>query len=153
LVQRGLRLEELSKQYRQLKKSLQQSEDRFLKLFNLCSAPLLITTAREGHVLDANTAFVRFLGYSRNELIGRTTTECGICIHPERRSQYAQMVQKGAVHNFEEQLRSRSGEIWNVFLTADSLSVSDEVCILSMAVLRNLFCNAVPIGSPHIPIY
>lgn len=133
MTQRDSRLEKIRKKALRLEKSLQQSEDRFFKMFNFCTKPLLITTVHEGHVLDANKAFLRFFGYSRSELVGRTTTECGICIHPKRRKTYAQIVQKKAVRDFREQLRSKSGQIRNVLLTADTLRINDEVCILSMA--------------------
>jgi two-component system, cell cycle sensor histidine kinase and response regulator CckA len=131
LVPKTFRLKETKKKLRQLKKSLQQSEERFFKLFNFCSMPLLLTTCQDGYVLDANAAFTHIFGYSRHEIIGLTTAECGLCINPERRRTFALKVQKEVIRNFEEQLRSKSGEIRKFNLSADTLRVRDEECILS----------------------
>jgi len=135
-LSQDLQIEKMEERCRGLERSLQQSEARFMKLFNLCSVPALITTARDGCVLEANRAFMEFWGYSRTELIGRTTAECGICIHPQRRQEYARLVSEKAVQGFAEQLRAKSGRIWNVWLSAVSFRVIDEVCILSVATCR-----------------
>ena len=58
---------------------LRQSEERFRSVFNNAFVGMAIVNP-EGHVVEANETFCRFLGYSREELIGRHFTEC---THPE----------------------------------------------------------------------
>ena len=54
--------------------ALQESEERFRHLFDSIS-DLIYTHDDQGHLLSVNQAVVRTLGYSREELIGRTLGE------------------------------------------------------------------------------
>jgi PAS domain S-box-containing protein len=64
---------------KQAEEALRQREERFRSVFNNAFVGMAIVNP-EGHVVEANEAFCRFLGYSREELIGRHFTEC---THPE----------------------------------------------------------------------
>jgi PAS domain S-box-containing protein len=59
--------------------ALRQSEERFRSVFHNAFVGMAIVNP-EGHVVEANEPFCRFLGYSREELIGRHFTEF---THPE----------------------------------------------------------------------
>ena len=59
--------------------ALRQSEERFRSVFHNAFVGMAIVNP-EGHVAEANEPFCRFLGYSREELIGRHFTEF---THPE----------------------------------------------------------------------
>jgi PAS domain-containing protein len=61
---------ELEKKCERLEKSLQQSEDRFSKIFHASSNLMTITTLREGRMVDLNEASASLGGYKREELIG-----------------------------------------------------------------------------------
>jgi PAS domain S-box-containing protein len=64
---------------KQAEEALRQSEERFRSVFNNAFVGMAIVNP-EGHVVEANEAFCRFLEYSREEIIGRHFTEC---THPE----------------------------------------------------------------------
>ncbi|HEY7513021.1 MAG TPA: PAS domain S-box protein, partial [Vicinamibacteria bacterium] len=57
---------------------LRASEDRFARAFRLSPASITITGLDDGRFLDVNDSFVRFIGYPRETLIGRTSVELGI---------------------------------------------------------------------------
>jgi PAS domain S-box-containing protein len=65
--------------YKRVGERLRESEERYRSVFNNAFVGMAIVNP-EGHVVEANETFSRFLGYSREELIGRHFTEF---THPE----------------------------------------------------------------------
>ena len=43
------------------------------RLFQFAPDALLVTRLRDGHIVDMNSRFLETMGYSREELVGRTT--------------------------------------------------------------------------------
>src|SRR5207249_8806601 len=58
-------------------RALLDSEAKFAKAFNANPSGMAITSL-EGRVVDVNEAFLRTLGYKRDEALGRTTVELGV---------------------------------------------------------------------------
>ena len=66
----------------------------------------------EGRFIDVNEGLSRLTGYTREELIGRTTLELGLWADPSERAIVLQeMREQGRLSNREGQLRTKSGEI------------------------------------------
>jgi PAS domain S-box-containing protein len=113
--------------------ALRRSEEMFSRLFQL--SPDMITLAQEedGTLLEANEAFSRFTGYTREEALGKTTVELGIFAPPERRSEFAAAVlRNGRVENFEFDIRHRSGSILHASASARLMTIDDRNCILTI---------------------
>jgi PAS domain S-box-containing protein len=51
-----------------------RSNERFVRIFRTSPSPMLAQSARSGAILDANPAFERCYGYSREQVLGRTDT-------------------------------------------------------------------------------
>lgn len=51
-----------------------RSLDRFVRIFHNSPSPMLAQSARNGMILDANPAFERCYGYTREQLLGRPDT-------------------------------------------------------------------------------
>jgi PAS domain S-box-containing protein len=92
-----------------------------------------ITTLAEGRFLDANDSFLRLTGYSREEVIGRTSSELGLWVNAEER---ARMVRHLRAHSFlpetTVQFRTKSGEIRHALMTKTLLDVDGRRCVLSV---------------------
>ena len=73
-------------------KALLGSEAKFAKAFNANPSGMAITTL-EGRVVDVNEAFLRTLGYARDEAIGRTTVELGLWRSHEDRTHAMQQIE------------------------------------------------------------
>jgi len=63
--------EELERQCALLEKSLQQSSDRFRKIFHASANMMSITRIEDGLILDINDACAAMGGCSREELVGK----------------------------------------------------------------------------------
>ncbi len=95
---------------------------------------ILISRMRDDSILDANQTMQRLLGYSREEMIGRTTIELGILVDTDQRERVMRSIyEKERVGDFEAKLRTRSGEIRQVLLTVEMTEVGGEPCFLRMA--------------------
>ena len=67
---------------RRMETALRQSEAKFVKLFDGSPVPLLVSRLDNRQMVDVNTALVTRFGYSREELVGRSTGDLSI-IAPE----------------------------------------------------------------------
>jgi len=75
----------LAWQIRMRTRELRESEDKFSKAFRSSPLALAVTTWADGRFLDVNEAFLKINGFSREQVIGHTSTELGMWTHPEDR--------------------------------------------------------------------
>jgi PAS domain S-box-containing protein len=114
---------------------LRESEERFSKAFHGSNARLAILDAADGRYLDVNDAFVEAYGYSRQEIIGRTSLELGLWMDPAQREEAYRIYETdGRLRDFESSVRRRSGEVKVVLQSGDYISVGDRRCILSVGI-------------------
>jgi two-component system cell cycle sensor histidine kinase/response regulator CckA len=126
---------ELETENRQLKSALQQSEERFFKIFHAASNPMAITTVKEGRIIDLNEADARLGGFTREELIGHTIAERNLLVDPNQREVLRRKLQEeGRVHNLEVEVRTKTGDIRTVLLSLDPITVNDEPCELGFTI-------------------
>jgi PAS domain S-box-containing protein len=98
---------------------LRRSEQRSRELFE--SADGVFITTPDGRCTDVNAAGCRLLGYTREELIGRSITEL---VPPEALDRQSAMIRKliaGGTDVSEWELRRKDGTLVPVELSADTL--------------------------------
>lgn len=107
--------------------ALQASEEKFAKAFYSAPNLMAITRMTDGLIFDVNESFVKIMGYSLEELIGRTTTELNLWAHPEQRELAKKSFQEhNYVHNFEVEVRTKSGESRIMLLSSEIMGVYEE---------------------------
>jgi PAS domain S-box-containing protein len=95
-------------QQRVTEKALQKSEEKFLKAFHGNPLPMAITTIDEGRFIDANTAFFKILGYSREETIGFTVYDINLWKNFEERKILKNLDNKNPkLHNIKLQMLTK----------------------------------------------
>ena len=62
--------------------AMRESEIRFSIAFNSSPAPLVISEIESGEIIDVNEQWIRMLGYSREENLGRSSKDLGIWADP-----------------------------------------------------------------------
>src|SRR5262249_7109941 len=96
---------------KRFEKALRNSEEKFSKAFRSSPVDMCIVTRADGLIIDVNECFQRQTGFGREEAIGRTTAELGLCGDLRARDLIARELEStGRVRNIEIELRSRSGE-------------------------------------------
>ena len=75
------------------------SEEKFSRVFHENPAPMAVSTIEEGRFLDVNKSFLTVLGYSREEVIGRTAADLNLYSDPALRDVIiSQFKETGQVH-------------------------------------------------------
>ncbi|MDT8442666.1 MAG: PAS domain S-box protein [Desulfuromonadales bacterium] len=113
--------------------SLRESEARFRAVFETNPDAVLISRFSDGRFVSLNDHCSIMCGYTRDEMIGKTSLELGLWVNPEQRRLYVETVQeKGLVENFEMKLRSKNGRERIGLASARTLLLNDELCLLSV---------------------
>jgi PAS domain S-box-containing protein len=93
---------------------LRSSESRFRRLFeNVLEG--VYQTSSDGHILIANPALVRMLGYQSEEEFKRVNVEADLYARPEERAVFLRAFERdGELRNVELRLRRKDGEVITV---------------------------------------
>jgi len=112
---------------------LSASEERFSKAFRSSPYPIGITDLETGICLDINDAALSAFGYTREEVIGQTTSVLGIWPHPEARHQFIERLKtKGNIRNFEVPLKSKGGETRRFLASTEVIVLNGKQCLVTI---------------------
>ncbi len=104
-------------------RALLGSEAKFARAFNANPSGMAITTL-EGRVVDVNEAFLRTLGYTRDEAVGRTTVELGLWRSPDDRARAIQAAQTlGRVQTIEIEARTKESAKRTLLYSAELIEL------------------------------
>jgi len=111
------------------------SDERFARIFHASPDAIVISRLESGVYVELNEAWSELSGYSRNELVGRSSLELGIWADPLQRGvMFSQLKANGRIRDFEFRLRRKSGEIADSSMTAEVIELHGEQCLLAIHV-------------------
>jgi PAS domain S-box-containing protein len=113
---------------------LRESEARFTVAFE--TSPMFINILRlsDGNHVWANDAFVNRLGYSREDVLGRPSTDFGMWVDAaERDAAWETMRTAGSIRQREVRWLDRRGVPFTILLSAEMIQFNGEQHILSLA--------------------
>jgi PAS domain S-box-containing protein len=117
----------------QAENALRQSEERFAKAFHMAPGPMAILALDGLRILDVNGAFTAATGWRREEIVGRSEAEIEMWGRGDLRDQLERQIkQTGRVQSADIQLRSKTGALHDYLLSADTVEIHDERCVLSV---------------------
>ncbi len=113
--------------------ALRESEEKFSVAFRSSPNSIAITTIKDGIFLEINDSFTRDNGYTREEVIGRSSEELNLWVNPKERERITKILRdKGRVVNQEYSSRLKSGEIHTMLFSAEPINIAGEACILAV---------------------
>ena len=113
---------------------IRQSEEKFFKAFRASPDSILITTLKDAIIIDTNDGYQQQSGFSREEVIGKKIADLHHWVIPEDRQKAIELIQKqGYLRNREVQLRAKTGQIHDVLLSAELITIDGETCMISVA--------------------
>jgi PAS domain S-box-containing protein len=118
---------------RRAEEALRASEGRFETVFHLNPLPSAITRLADGTFVSMNDAFFRMTGYTRGEVVGKTTVELGI-LTPARRAAIVAPVWAAGSTEFDLPLRCKDGRILTLEVVIARIDFGGEPCLLIVAV-------------------
>ena len=119
-----------------LEEALRQSEQKFSKLFYSGPAVTLLVDLHDGdRILEVNAAFENFLGYRREEVIGRTTTDVGVWAVPAEQGELIEQLRAtGKVFGREVHFRRKNGEVATGLVSAEMVELKGKTCVLATTI-------------------
>jgi PAS domain S-box-containing protein len=106
---------------------LRESQERFSTAFRLVPLNITILRLSDAKFVEANDAFVRWLGLGRRRIIGHDSQELRIWVNLEDRAKFlSDLRRKGSLRDVECELRSRRGTVHTLLQSADIIEINRE---------------------------
>ena len=117
---------------KQAENALQESKQMFFTLFEKSAFTASLSRLPDGVITNVNEAFERAFGYTKQEVIGRTSLELGINPDEEGRARIlAALKEHGSARNQELTLHTKSDEERIFSVNVDFLNIGDQKYILN----------------------
>jgi PAS domain S-box-containing protein len=114
--------------------ALRESEHNLRAVFQTSTSIMTISTLGEGRYVDVNEGFAKLTGYSRQEVIGRKTSEVGVWADLEERSRLLEhLIFNGRLDDVEVAIRTKSGDLRTVLFSAVVMDIAGQRCIVTSA--------------------
>jgi PAS domain S-box-containing protein len=114
--------------------ALAESEARFSAAFQASPAFIGILSMSDEKYVLANDAYVNWLGYPREQVLGRTCVELGLWENPGERDLVLKDIRTvGSIRQRECRWKNRRGERFTILLSAETIKLNDTPHLLSMA--------------------
>jgi len=115
-----------------VEKALRASEERFSKAFSASPIPMSIVAHDDGRYIDVNESFLENSGYTRDEIVGKTTLEIGIYADLKERDSLREVLAKhGRIRNAEVHRRAKSGELRVALTSSEMIEINGVQCVLT----------------------
>ncbi|BAV32567.1 diguanylate cyclase [Sulfuricaulis limicola] len=114
--------------------ALRRSEERLRVIYD--ASPVIISVSRleDGQFLEVNPTFLRIGGWTREEVVGRTSFEVGVWIESRDREKIIEGVRAhGAVRDLEISFRIKSGEVRRLLCSVELIQLDQGACLLLVA--------------------
>ena len=113
--------------------ALIQSEERYRTAFQASPDAININRLEDGLYLDINDGFMRLTGWSRSEVIGKTSKELNLWHKPENRKRLVQALKQNSFcENLETEFVAKDGRVISALMSAHIIKVDGAPCLLSV---------------------
>jgi PAS domain S-box-containing protein len=117
---------------RRLQMDIEAEEEKFSRAFHASPYGITITRASDGRIIEVNQGFVNITGYTVPEVRGKNTTDLHLWAREEDRALLVnELLQNSTLLNRELLFRKKSGEIITGLFSAESVTINNEMCVLS----------------------
>ncbi len=114
-----------------IEESLKLSEEKFRLSFMTGLDAFYWATLEEGRIIDINPVFEDVYGYTRDEVIGRTSLELGLYNDPDDRARMvSELKEKGFIKDLELKGNKKGGEIITISISISTVLINKQWHIL-----------------------
>jgi len=125
-VRGGVAIIEDITERKRAEEKLRLSNERFFNAFHTSPAGLTITRIADGKFIDVNEAFLGMFEFTREEVIGRTSTELNILSLEERTKLIQAQIESGGLRHAELISRSKSGKLIHLLFSSKPMELEGE---------------------------
>ncbi len=114
--------------------ALHEMHERLKSSFDTELVAWAISRQSDGVYLEANPGFLKITGYSREELIGRSSVELGFFSDVQRKQMLTHLEDAKRLQNEEMTFQTKSGDIRTILFSIGSITIAGEPCLLATMV-------------------
>jgi PAS domain S-box-containing protein len=112
---------------------LKISEEKFRKTFLISPDSININRFSDGIYISINNGFTKIMGYTEDEIIGKSSLEFNVWNNPEDRMKLVkELLTNGYCQNLEAEFRAKDGSIKSGLMSASVFELEGEKCIISL---------------------
>ena len=113
--------------------TLRESEEKFSLTFKRAPVMAVITVLENGTFLDVNDKFIELGGFTREEVLGKTSTEIGWLRTEDRQNLMVTLLRQGKVSNYEITSYTRDGSPIECLYHCELVTIGGVKRLLTMA--------------------
>jgi len=117
-------------------KNLEKSEivrETIFRIFHSATYLMAISKLDTGQYVDVNETFCKSLGYTKDEIIGHTSDDIQIFADIEDSNKYIKLISKlKSIKGYPVTLKSKTGEEKHYLFSADTVSLENEIYLLTI---------------------
>lgn len=112
--------------------ALRESEERFRAVFDKSPIIIALLTLPDGRFAEVNAAGLAAFGYTREEVVGRTSIELNIWSDMGAREHYIHLFQTvGSFSGYETEMRRKNGELFTALYSGNLIKVGGQTYSLN----------------------
>ena len=127
----SLRADEFEKAVKERTKELAEQKDKFSKLFESSPFGITLAEASTGKIIDVNGNYTKLTGYTREEIIGRTSHELNVIENGAGEITLEQLTNHGIVNNAEVQIKTKLEKIISVLVSIETVTIGEQKYFLN----------------------
>lgn len=117
--------------WKKAEEDLRLSEERFSKAFNASPINMIISSMKDGRFIDVNVSFCCWSGYSRDEILHKSSLDKKLWVEPDQRFMISeQVLSNKSVQDLEILFNKKNGEQRLGLYSAEGIIINDELCLL-----------------------
>lgn len=117
---------------KRMEEALRASEEKFAKAFHANVSMMMITGLEDGLVVDVNSACLKLLGYSRDEMIGRNVDELIVWKNPQEWNKAMSDLRAARSYcNREYEFARKRGESGTLLASAEVIELNGKPHVLT----------------------
>ncbi|HEX5132644.1 MAG TPA: PAS domain S-box protein [Candidatus Krumholzibacteria bacterium] len=112
---------------------LRRTHERCAKAFESSPDSITISHVETGEFVEANEGFERITGYTRDEVVGRTSLSLGIWSDPAQRAALLEALRRDErVRNFPMDVTIKDGSHRSCLVSAEFIELDGQPCLLAV---------------------
>lgn len=113
----------------------QEALQKFDRLFRMNPALMAVNALPDGKFTDINDAFLNTLGYSTDEVIGKTSEELNLFVDVDEQRRASQMLlDQGSIREIELKVNAKSGEVHDGLFSGDVIESQGKKYFLTVMI-------------------
>ena len=96
-----------------------QYEEMVSTIFELNPDAIVLTTVSDSEIIDCNQEYLNQIGYTREEVIGRTSLELNLLSPEDCKAYVEEIKEEKTVSNYEVKVRKKVGHLFMYFILPD----------------------------------